>query len=112
MTKRILFAVSILPLFTSCITANRDKLKIGTCISETNKRYVASARGAIKVYRINQILKNHLNISVWSNKNWFYRGEKRNTYFSENKTFAYEKVTCPDGTTNAGLTARLKTIDI
>ena len=114
MTRRIVFATAFLPVLMSCQPIGYiGEFKAGTCISERNKRYIASAKGALKVYKVHKAFVDKFKISVWNNRSWFYKGEKKLSYFSENKVFAYERVVCPDGSgPKAGITSRLKEIDI
>ncbi len=105
---------TMLPILASCTPDGyMGQFIAGSCVAERNKRYVASAKGVTKVYKVHEAYSDWFKVSVWNNKSWFYKGAKKISYFDDNKVFAYEVVQCPDGSgQKSGLTQRLKKIDI
>jgi len=113
-TKKLTYVSVLLPMLIGCTpTVYEGQFVAGTCVAERNKRYIASAKVATKVYKVHDAYVDRFTVSVWNNKNWFYKGIKNHRYFNDNKTFAYEIVGCPDGSSKGvGITGRLKKIDI
>ena len=101
-------------VFSACDGRYRGKFIAGSCVQESNKKYVQTSRKMASVYKIHKAKKREFTVSVWFNNSWMYQGKKPNYYFDEGKNFFYELVECPDGSNDrgTGISQRIKKIEI
>jgi hypothetical protein len=84
-------------LLASCDASKEMKnLLPGTCINETNKKYVSTSKGSQTIYKVNRANGDTYSVSNFKRGTWIFLSEKRRDYFIENNNFNYSIVQCPD----------------